>query len=157
MSQNHQDPLDRQVSQVANTLRDQGVAPGRDLWPDIDAALDKVEQQPLPERRPAQGRMWRLVALAATLAVVLGLGYLGVQGPNQGNSGQPADLAFITPDASPIAEADNGLSPLEKLDHTLGELNQALSLDPENRNLSRLVLLVHRSRADILRHNTLNL
>jgi hypothetical protein len=75
----------------------------------------------------------------------------------QGPDGQPADLAF-NPGASFLAaEIDPGASSLEKLDHTLGELNQALSLDPENRNLSRLVLLVHRSRADILRHNTLNL
>jgi ferric-dicitrate binding protein FerR (iron transport regulator) len=142
MSQNHQNPMDRQVAQVAARLKDQGVAPGRDLWPDIDAALDKVEQQPLRPRRRPEGRVWRGVALAATLALAVGLGYVGMQGPD----GQPADLAV-----------NAGASPLEKLDHTLGELNQALSLDPENRNLSRLVLLVHRSRADILRHNTLNL
>jgi anti-sigma-K factor RskA len=142
MSQNHQNPMDRQVAQLAARLRDQGVAPDRDLWPDIDAALDKVEQQPLRPRRRTEGRLWRMVALAATLALAVGLGYVGTQGPD----GQPADLAV-----------NAGASSLEKLDHTLGELNQALSLDPENRNLSRLVLLVHRSRADILRHNTLNL
>ncbi len=40
------------------------------------------------------------------------------------------------------------------MDNTLSDLNAALNQDPENRNLSRLVLLVHKSRASIMKENS---
>lgn len=150
--ENNPNPLDRQVKNLAERMREGGTAPSRDLWPEIDAALDKLEQQVEPHSRERGNpwRVWRLAALAATLALILGLGYLG-------NMDQPQldpNLALEQGGMEVATVSAEPTSALKKLDNTLQELNDALSLDPENRNLSRLVLLVHKSRADILRQNT---
>ncbi len=148
--------LDKQVKHLAGRLRETGTAPSRDLWPDIDAALDKVDQRVDQDLKTAGSpwRIWRLAALAATLALILGLGYLGnldqpTLDPNLASDQGVPEVASVT--SEPNLEPT---SALKKLADTLHELNDALSLDPENRNLSRLVLLVHKSRADILRQNT---
>ena len=39
------------------------------------------------------------------------------------------------------------------IERALGELGQALAADPDNPNLSRLVLMVHRTRGELLRRN----
>lgn len=121
-------PLDRRITEAAGRLRDQGLSPDRDLWPGIDAALDRLER-PRGRRGPRLPEAWRLTSLAACLALVLGLGSVGRQAP----------------------QVQDGYSDLRRLDDTLQELNEALQQDPDNQGLARLVLLVHKSRADVLR------
>jgi len=50
-------------------------------------------------------------------------------------------------------EEDDGL---DVIDRALDELNAALSTDPENKNLSKLVLMVHQKRGNLLRRTTGN-
>jgi hypothetical protein len=154
-SENHDRDLDGQIHRLTPDLREKGIAPGEDLWPGIEAAMERAEGERPSVRPNSGGRIWRLAAVAASLALILGLGHVGTMDTSshlaQAPSGPPqmASAEFF-----PVSDSR---SELRKLDHTLGELNQALSQDPDNRNLSRLVLLVHRSRADLLRHNTQNL
>lgn len=126
-------PLDRQITQLAGQLREQGLSPERDLWPAIDGALDRLEKTRLRRMRrpglPGLPDAWRVASLAACLALVLGLGYVGR------TTSSPPDH----------------YSDLRRLDNTLQDLNEALQQDPENQNLARLVLMVHKSRADVLR------
>ncbi len=96
-----------------------------------------------------------MAALAASLALIIGVGYVGTTGDGsleayRAGTEQDINLAY-SPGSS--ATADNP-SALQRLDRSLGELNEALIKDPENRNLSRLVLLVHKSRANIMRKNS---
>jgi hypothetical protein len=143
-------PLDRQITALGGQLREQGMPPGRDLWPAIDQAIAR-QQQPAPRPWPA---FWRVASLAASLAMVLGLGYVGTTGgPDRSleQAALPGEMALAAADRS--LPASETRSSLEHLDTTLGELNTALSRDPGNAGLSRLVLLVHRSRADVLRQS----
>ena len=145
--------LDRQVDHLTGSLRDKGAVPGRDLWPEIEEAIGRTEQAALKSRKPARLTTWRIAALAASLALILGLGYIGTTGnksleAHRADTGQDLDLAYSG------AVGDEDLSALQRLDRTLSGLNNALNQDPENRNLSRLVLLVHKSRANVLRQNT---
>ena len=141
------DPVDRQLQRLAGQLRDTGVAPGRDLWPDIDAVLGSQEQAagPAKPRRPGSSRL-RLTAVAAALALMLAAGWAGVRTITM-DAGSP-DLAGQS------AESPSGLSVIDK---ALDELTLALADDPENRNLSHLVLMVHKTRGNLLRRNTENL
>lgn len=149
MNNDHLDNnLDRQVRNLAENLREKGTTPRRDLWPDIDAALDQVDQARTVRRSTGGGRVWRVAALAATLILVVGLGFVGTLKPGD----QPRQLTALETPGS-----EESLSTMASLDRALGELNEALRMDPENRHLSRLVLLVHKSRADVLRQNTQNL
>ena len=56
--------------------------------------------------------------------------------------------------AEQAAESPSGLA---VIDQALDELNLALADDPENRNLSHLVLMVHKTRGNLLRRNSENL
>ena len=146
--ENGNNPLDRQLTELAGQLRERGMKPSRDLWPDIDRALG--DQAPVV-RQSRPMALWRVAALAATLALAVGLGYVGMSSQQAGN-GERATL----PEQMDLAQAavPGEAATLENLDSTLQQLNDALSRDPGNPNLSRLVLLVHRSRASVLRQNT---
>ena len=147
--------LDRQIDNLTDSLRDQGLAPGRDLWPGIDEAIGRTEQASRGALRAGWLSGWRMAALAASLALIIGVGYVGTTGDGsleayRAGTEQDINLAYSPGN---IAAADNP-SALQRLDRSLGELNEALIKDPENRNLSRLVLLVHKSRANIMRKNS---
>ena len=150
-----QDQLDRQIDRLTSSLREEGAAPVRDLWPEIDEAISRTEQNSLPRRQSRGIGTWRIAALAATVALAIGLGYVGTTGDkipqtNRAETGSEMDLAY---NASAAADPA-GPSVLQRLDRNLNDLNAALNLDPENRNLSRLVLLVHKSRASIMKQNS---
>lgn len=146
--------LDRQLANLAGTLRERGVAPERDLWPDIDRAIDEIEQR-RPPRRNRQLTGWRIAALAASVLLLIGVGMIqtgtlpgGADAPraDRDATGEPAAVEL----AAQGDAGDEGGS-LHTVDRALDELNAALALDPDNVSLSRLVLMVHRSRGDLIR------
>lgn len=146
--------LDRQIENLSASLRENGAVPERDLWPDIEAAIGRVEQAAVVKRRRGRPALWRVAAVAATLALGVGLAYVGVTGDRsreapQATRAQEMDLAYGP------GSGGTGVDPasLQAMDRNLADLNAALRQDPDNRNLSRLVLLVHRSRADIMRRD----
>ena len=152
-----QDRLDRQIDRLTSSLREEGTAPERDLWPGIDEAISRTEQNSIHRRRSTGIGTWRIAALAATVALAIGLGYVGTTGdksPEAYRAGTDSemDLAYnVAAPADPAAP-----SVLQRLDRNLNDLNEALNMDPENRNLSRLVLLVHKSRATVMKQNSLD-
>lgn len=135
---------DSQLDRLAAKLRDEGVPPGRDLWPEIDAAITRREQAGAGRKSPS---WWRpAVAAAAVLVLAVGLGTLlpdrGPRGPVPGGT----DLAQMT-----TMPAETG--GMATLDRALEQLEEALAADPDNLSLSRLVLMVHKTRSELLRRN----
>lgn len=66
----------------------QPLAPQRDLWASIDAALDDAERMPVPANpalhglRPTHRRRWLVAAgLAASLLLAAGIGWHALQAP----------------------------------------------------------------------------
>lgn len=149
--------LDRQIDRLTSTMREEGTDPGRDLWPGIDEAISRTEQNSIHRGRSPGIGSWRIAALAATVALAIGLGYVGTTGDKsleayRAETGSEMDLAY-----NASAAADRAApSVLQRLDRNLNDLNEALNMDPENRNLSRLVLLVHKSRATVMKQNSLD-
>lgn len=144
-SQNNQ--RDKQLKRLAGQLRDTGIAPDRDLWPEIQAAMDQADAEPVPQvSRPKKGSWLRFTAVAAALTLMLAAGWVGVRSITSEVS---------LPDL--VVESDSATSGLAVIDQALDELVLALVDDPENRNLSHLVLMVHKTRGNLLRRNSENL
>ena len=145
-SQIHQ--RDKQLERLAGQMRDTGVAPDRDLWPDIEAAIDKEDLGPRHRvSRQGKGNWLRFSAMAAALTLMLGAGWVGIR-TITGDVAMP-DIAGQSGEAPP--------SGLAVINQALDELTLALADDPENRNLSHLVLMVHKTRGNLLRRNSENL
>ena len=143
---------DNQLSRLAGQMRDTGTAPDRDLWPDIDAAIDAAEHRTVIRAPRPKGKPWmRLAAVAATLTLMLSAGWVGIRSL----TGEPTIQEVASLDSS--VESESAASGLEIIDQALDELMLALKDDPENRNLSHLVLMVHKTRGNLLRRNTENL
>jgi AcrR family transcriptional regulator len=136
---------DRQLERLAAQLRDEGVQPQRDLWPEIDTEIARRETA--GRRRPTLP-WWRLAAAAAAVAaLVLGSRLLlpGSGAPPAGPTARDQATAQVAAAAEPGPE-----SGLETVNRALDELEAALAADPENLSLSRLVLMVHRARGELL-------
>ena len=144
----------KHLSRLARGMRDSGAPPDRDLWPEIDATIDREEGR--RSVRPGDpGIPWpRLIAVAAALTVVLAAGWAGVRTDlvGQGNDFGVGPVAQLT--ANDTNEDKGG--GLDVIDNALDELNAALSSNPEDRNLTRLVLMIHQKRGDLLRRTTGN-
>lgn len=139
----------KHLSRVARAMRDEGVPPDRDLLPEIDAAIDREESRRSVRRD--QAVPWpRLLAVAAALTVVLVAAWSGVYRDEieLGTVGGPEYAALEGGVPEGTATDDGGLG---VIDQALDELNAALNADPENRNLSSLVLMVHKKRGNLLR------
>lgn len=136
---------DRQLQRLAGQMRDTGVAPNRDLWPDINAAIDQEESRSRNRRRKTVNP-WRLAAVAAALVLMLAAGWVGI--------GSITGESVIPGVAENPADQESGLAVLNR---ALDELNLALADDPENRSLSQLVLMVHKTRGSLMRKNSGNL
>ena len=143
---------DSQLSRLVGQMRDTGTAPGRDLWPEIDAAIDQQEHRFTSQVPGRKGRPWlRMAAVAATLTLILAAGWAGIRSIN----GDSILQEVATLDGAEESEAPT--SGLAIIDKALDELTLALADDPANRNLSHLVLMVHKTRGNLLRRNTENL
>jgi hypothetical protein len=144
-SQNNQ--RDKQLDRLAGQMRDTGVAPDRDLWPDIQAAIDQGDQAPVPRSsRRKKGSWLRFTAMAAALTLMLAAGWVGVRS---------IDSEVSLPNV--VGETESPNSGLAVIDQALDDLVLALADDPENRNLSHLVLMIHKTRGNLLRRNSENL
>jgi len=148
---------DSQLSRLAGQMRDTGTAPDRDLWPDIDAAIDATEHRTVIRAPHHKGMPWmRLAAVAAALTLMLSAGWVGIRSlTGDGIVGDTAPTEVASADVD--VESDSPASGLAVIDQALDELMLALKDDPENRNLSHLVLMVHKTRGNLLRRNTENL
>jgi len=136
---------DKQLERLAGQMRDTGVAPDRDLWPDIEAAIDQEDQGPRHRAwRQKTGKRLRFAAMAAALTLMLGAGWVGIRSIT-------GDVAL--PDIADQSE-EAPSSGLAVINQALDELTLALADDPENRNLSHLVLMVHKTRGNLLRRNS---
>lgn len=141
---NQIDQRDGQLQRLAGQLRDTGTAPDRDLWPEINAAIDRQEQRQEPRKnRRHRGNRLRMTAVAAALVLMLAAGWVGIR-TITGDLGSPAD----------VADGQDRPSGLAVIDKALDELTLALADDPENRNLSHLVLMVHKTRGNLLRRTS---
>jgi len=135
--------MDKQMKNLAAQIRRQGIAPERDLWQGIDRAIDQMESEKRSGGRFQRNAWYRMFAVAATLILLLGSGYFGGLSPN--------DQVALTAEA----EVDgNNSSLLQSLNQTISDLDKAMALDPENIKLTRLSLMTHKSRADLLRVGT---
>jgi hypothetical protein len=114
---------------LALQLRDEGIPPGRDLWPAIEAAIDRQESARRSRRRPRLSALWPMAAAAAVIALLLSLESVP-SGPG-----------------SRAAAPDQGI---ETLDTALAQLQAALDRDPGNMSVTRLLLMVHRTRGELL-------
>jgi len=151
------DHQDNQLSRLAGQIREEGTAPDRDLWPDIDAAIDRAEHRSVIRSPRRKGRPWlRLAAVAAALTVMLAAGWAGIRSI----TGDAIIGGVTTQEVASLdgaVESETPASCLAVIDQALDELILALKDDPENRNLSHLVLMVHKTRGNLLRRNTENL
>lgn len=159
--------LDRQLDGLARQLRDKGVRPERDLWPDIDRAIDRAEviDGTARSRRSNPLAGWRIVALAASVLLLLGVGLVQMGGLRNGlpdgSNDYRAEITGPTPADSPEFAAaglagseDDAAAGKQIIDQALRDLNQALADDPNNARLSRLILMIHTSRGNLIRNTT---
>jgi len=137
------DQLDRQLRRLAGQLRDTGTSPERDLWPDINAAIDRQEEVRSRENRHRVGNWLRMTAVAAALVLMLAAGWAGIRSIT--DQFEATDVV-LAPEALP--------SGLDVIDKALDELTLALADDPENKNLSQLVLMVHKTRGNLVRRTS---
>jgi hypothetical protein len=162
------DAFARQLANLSAQLREGGVPPARDLWPDLDRALDRALEQgfatgSLPisrRRRLAAAGVWVSAALAATVLIAVGFGVAGrgtVPGVAQRGplTAQPAPATALTPAPAPApAPAPDNVATRQGLraaEQALADLQTALKRSPGNPDLSRLVLMIHHSRGRLLR------
>jgi len=148
---------DRQLQRLAGQLRDMGTTPDRDLWPDINAAIDRQDNRPGQRESRRRGGTWlRMTAVAAALTLMLAAGWVGIRSINGDSiTGESITGDLESPDG--VAGNEDQPSGLAVIDQALDELTLALTDDPENRNLSHLVLMVHKTRGNLLRRTSDNL
>lgn len=156
------DAFSRQLGRLSAQLRDEGVPPARDLWPDLERALDRAAAAGFPppsaRRRPAAGGRWASAALAATVLLAVGIGVTGrgtVPGSAQrGPLAAQTGAAAVEPAARAAAPTSGNASTrqgLRAVEQALDELQTALKQSPDNPRLSNLVLMIHHSRGRLLR------
>ena len=139
------DDLDHRLEPLAQRMRETGRAPERDLWPGIEEAIARRERA---GDRPRRAVWWRFAAAAAVL-VVLVLGARDFRVPREGPA-PGGESAPVVAEATP-ALAPGVLDERTAIEQALAELGEAMAADPDNPHLSRLALMVHRSRGEMLR------
>jgi len=163
------DALSRRLAELSAQLREEGVPPARDLWPDLDRALDRAPatgaapqgsggrlvQGRLASRRLVRGGPWLTAALAATVLVMVGLGVVG-RGTAPGTAPEAHLASRPAPETAPAAAAPVAGPAATRLglravEAALDELQAALRQSPNDPDLSRLVLMIHHSRGRLLR------
>ena len=145
------DGFDARLVELAAVLREDGVEPDRDLWPDISAALPP---RAVGRPRAATGERWREwagAALAASVLLAIGFGLAG-RGPAEGPARGAATTAGTTADrAGTTAGLGAARQGLQAVDAAFDDLQAALRQSPDDPELTRLVMLIHHSRSRLLR------
>jgi anti-sigma factor RsiW len=147
------------------------IEPPRDLWPEIDLALDEPAVVPIRRRR-GLGSMGlvaaavALVVVTATLTTMLTRDYdtamarklKGMESTAPTTPATEAEYRAVTEDLLRSLEAQ-GLPPatmtivrrnLEVIDGAILELQGALAQDPANADLSRMLLATYQRKLDLL-------
>jgi hypothetical protein len=137
--------MEKQIKKLARQLRDDGVAPERDLWPGIEKAIGQKK----PKRRFDSNAWLRLGAMAATVVLLIGSGYFGGGLPESDLKTGTGKMAH---NSVKVTEREPSL--LQNLNQTISDLDVAMAMDPENFKLSRLSLMAHKSRANLMRIGT---
>ncbi len=133
---------DSQLDRLAAQLREEGIPPERDLWPDIDAAISRREGRGFARRTPP---WWRLVAAVAAL-VIIAVG-IGTRVPDRGG---PSEASLPVYDLAQETSQPTVQVGMAAIDRALVQLEKSLAADPDNLSLSRLVLMVHKTRSELL-------
>ena len=122
---------EQQLQRLAAQIRDKGLPPGRDLWPQIAAAIDRQEaMEPAPGSNRKFGGWRSVAALAACLLVAVGVGWSVLPRLRAAAEPAPTSLAVV--------------------DGAIAQLQAAMQDDPDNRSLSHLLRTMHRSRSQLL-------
>ena len=117
---------------AAADIRERGIAPGRDLWPGIAAAIDQQEKLVPVRRAGTSFSPWaRLAAAVAVLALMASVPV--IHRPLSAGGGGPAGQGLAV------------------IDQALAEVNGALIGNPDNGGLTRHVLQLHQRRAELMR------
>jgi len=131
---------EQRLAKIALSLRDEGLAPERDLWSDIDAAITVAEQNQI---RPVVQRRSPVWPKFAALAAAIGLVVVGWWGSH-------ANLGEAQFEEKQIAQSEINL---EAIDQALSEVNRALAESPEDASLTRMARKLYLSRGRVLREN----
>jgi len=134
---------DSQLDRLAAQLRDEGIPPERDLWPEIDAAISRRERLGSARRMPS---WWRLAAAVAAL-VIIAVG-VGTRVPDRGGPPGASVPGYDLAEETTLPTVQAGMT---TIDRALVQLEKSLAADPDNLSLSRLVLMVHKTRSELLR------
>ena len=134
------------LSAVAAGLREEGVEPARDLWPEIEHALDA---RAATRRRAV--RAWTGAALAATVLLAIGLGVADLRPVPGARRATPVAAGATAPGTVHSSAPSAAREGLHAVDQALNELQAALRQSPDDPELSRLVMLIHHSRGRLLR------
>lgn len=152
------DGFERRLEALAPRLREDGLEPGRDLWPAISAAIDAAAA---PSRRaglaaPPRPALawWPTAALAAGIVLMIGVGLSGRRpggiDPAAGGARATAP-ATAAADAAAGQQADAARDGLREVGRALADVQSALTQAPDDPDLARLVMLIHHSRGRLLR------
>jgi len=134
----NENAADQRLARTAHELRDQGLAPERDLWSNIDAAITVAEQNQI---RPVVRRRSPVWPKFAALAAAIGLVVIGWWGSHSNFGG----AQFEEPQVA------HTKSELQVIDAALAEVNQALAESPDDVNLNRMARKLYMSRGRALR------
>lgn len=137
------------MTRAAAELRERGQEPVRDLWPGIDAAITAAERQQLRPRIRRRVR-WIPWTAAAAVAVLLAAG--GWWGLHR-DTGRPLadpDPARVAMGGDPSPALATPEDDLNTIAAALDEVKLALAADPDNRSLTNLAMMLHRSRGRVL-------
>lgn len=122
------------------------VTPRRDLWPELDAALDAADASTPAVDKPSRRRQgWLLAASVAGLALFAGSVVIHLRE-------QPANVstAQATPDAARWHPADPRLAGAAvELDAASMELRQAMEQAPDSPALQRLLYRTQKQQSQL--------
>ncbi len=121
------------------------VTPSRDLWPEIEVALDPADNIALPTRRPSQRRQaWLLAASFAGLSLFAGSIAVHLRD-------QPLSTATeTTPDVARWHPSDPRLAGAAvQLDAANMELRQAMEQAPDSPALQRLLYRTQKQQSQL--------
>lgn len=139
------------LSALAAGIREDGVEPARDLWPDIERALDATGAAGRRSTRYGAARTWAGAALAATVLFAIGLGVADLRPGPEGRTAAPVSRGAVAPQPVGSTGPAPARQGLHAVDQALNDLQAALRQSPDDPDLSRLVMLIHHSRGRLLR------
>ena len=152
-------------AELAAEVRDRGIQPARDLWPEIAAKIGGTVGNEEEQREPLTATPWwrrtvvrRVLAAAVVfLAVIWGVTQVtspdaetDLQAPALAENTSPVEPGTPTVTADPAAPSPVVAGDLATIDAALDEIKDALRLDPGNYALNHLRQKLQRSRGSLV-------